>query len=399
MDEDKKILQEENTEAEEETKTFDKEEIGPEASAEAVEETAAVCDSEEEAESEVKAEAEAEAETETETETEDESESETENVAEDETEPETETATEDESDEPTTSVESSTINEALEDEQERRELKAEAARYEKEQEKEELSPEDIAIVEKIKQRKIESAAREKRRKRRLISSLITAFVLITAFALSFTSIFTVDSIEVKGNSHYTAEEIISMGHAVAGKNLIYHSDKNSIKGFLEQNPYIKNADVKRKLPSTLVIEVEERTEMMALPYDDDFLILDTEGILLKKNRTQPKLTLAVGNVINRIKLGEELGTKDADLMKKTTKLVQAMTANDLYYVKVDMSDTSNVKAYIYNSLIVRTDYDTLIENMENGRLHKVLDELFSDSIKRGTITFSDDGTATFMPTL
>ena len=399
MDEDKKILQEENTEAGEETKTFDKEEIGPEASAEAVEETAAVCDSEEEAESEVKAEAEAEAETETETETEDESESETESVAEDGTEPEPETETEDESDEPTTSVASSTINEALEDEQERRELKAEAARYEKEQEKEELSPEDIAIVEKIKQRKIESAAREKRRKRRLISSLITAFVLITAFALSFTSIFTVDSIEVKGNSHYTAEEIISMGHAVAGKNLIYHSDKNSIKGFLEQNPYIKNADVKRKLPSTLVIEVEERTEMMALPYDDDFLILDTEGILLKKNRTQPKLTLAVGNVINRIKLGEELGTKDADLMKKTTKLVQAMTANDLYYVKVDMSDTSNVKAYIYNSLIVRTDYDTLIENMENGRLHKVLDELFSDSIKRGTITFSDDGTATFMPTL
>ena len=394
MDEDKKILQEENTEAGEETKTFDKEEIGPEASAEAVEETAAVCDSEEEAESEVKAEAEAEAETETETETEDESESETEAETETESEAESE-----ELDEPTTSVESSTINEALEDEQERRELKAEAARYEKEQEKEELSPEDIAIVEKIKQRKIESAAREKRRKRRLISSLITAFVLITAFALSFTSIFTVDSIEVKGNSHYTAEEIISMGHAVAGKNLIYHSDKNSIKGFLEQNPYIKNADVKRKLPSTLVIEVEERTEMMALPYDDDFLILDTEGILLKKNRTQPKLTLAVGNVINRIKLGEELGTKDADLMKKTTKLVQAMTANDLYYVKVDMSDTSNVKAYIYNSLIVRTDYDTLIENMENGRLHKVLDELFSDSIKRGTITFSDDGTATFMPTL
>ena len=78
--------------------------------------------------------------------------------------------------------------------------------------------------------------------------------------------------------------------------------------------------------------------------------------------------------------------------------MQTMADNDLYYVKVDMSDLSNIKAYVYDTLIVRTDYDTLIKNMENGRLHQVLDKLLEDSIKRGTITFVDEETVSFMPT-
>ena len=269
---------------------------------------------------------------------------------------------------------------------------------EAEEETVEMSPEDLAMVEKIKQRRMEAAAKERRHQRRVFTVLTIIILLLIAMVLSFTPIFTVDSIEVSGNSHYTAEEIISMGHAVPGKNLIYHSDKSSIESYLEQNPYIKTANVKRKLPSTLVIEVEERTEMMALPYDDDYLILDEDGILLRKNRSQPKLTLIEGNVINKIKLGETLGTKDSSLMDKSTKIIQTMNDCDLYYVKVDMSDIAEVRAYVYDTLIVRMDYNSLIENMENGKLHRVLDELFSQNIKRGTITFDPDGTATFMPT-
>ena len=276
---------------------------------------------------------------------------------------------------------------------------SEEADKEKAGEEHQLSDEDREIAERIRLRKLEARAKNRRMKIRIIS-IITLFVLAVVFLiLSFTPLFTVDSIEVKGNSHYTSEEIISMGHAVPGKNIIYHSDKASIKEYLELNPYIKSADVKRKLPSTLVISVKERTQMMALRYDDDYLILDREGVLLQKSRTKPKLTLIEGNVISRIKLGEPLGTQNDELIEKTVELMQAMADNDLYFVKVDMSDIHAVKAYVYDSLTVRTDYDRLIENIKNGRLHMVLDKLFEDSIKRGTITFDDEGNASFMPTI
>lgn len=261
----------------------------------------------------------------------------------------------------------------------------------------ELSEEDREIAERIRLRKIATERKRRRQKRRLAASIVLIVSVITFFILSFTSIFTVDSIEVRGNTHYSAEEIISMGHAVPGKNLIYQPGKKEIIDYLERNPYIKSAKVKRKLPSTLVIEVEERTQLMALKYDDDYLILDREGILLQKSRSKPKLTLIEGNVITKIKLGENLGTKDEELLKKSIAFVQKMGDKDLYYVKVDLSDARTSRAYVYDTLLVRGDYDILMENMENGRLHKVLDRLFSDSIRRGTITFNEDGTASFMP--
>ena len=260
-----------------------------------------------------------------------------------------------------------------------------------------MSAEDREIAERIRLRKIETEKKNRRMKRRIIASITLVILAITALILSFTPIFTVDSIEVRGNSHYSAEEVISIAHAAPGKNLIYHSDKGSIQKYLVSNPYIKSAEVSRKFPSTLVISVSERTPVMALKYDDDYLILDSEGILLQKSPTKPKLTIVEGNVIKKIKLGQTLATEDADIMSRSVSLIQAMGESDLYFVKLDMSDKYSIKAYVYDSLIVKNDYEMLIENMKNGKLHKVLDRLFEDSIKRGTITFNEDGTSTFMP--
>ena len=261
----------------------------------------------------------------------------------------------------------------------------------------ELSAEDREIAERIRLRKIEAERKRRRHKRAMITGVVLAVLALTSLILSFTPIFTVDSIEVKGNTHYSADEIISMGHAVPGKNLIYKADKAVIQKYLEQNPYIKSAEVNRKFPSTLVINVKERTPVMTIRYDDDYLVLDREGILLQKSRTKPKLTIIEGNIIKKIKLSQQLGTTDETQMRKTIDLVQAMSDNDLYFVKIDMTDKYSIKAYVYDTLIVKNDYETLVENIKNGKLHLVLDKLFSESIKRGTITFNEDGTSTFMP--
>lgn len=261
-----------------------------------------------------------------------------------------------------------------------------------------LADEDLAIAERIRLRKIETSAKYRRQRRKFVTTVVLVIALITGFILSFTSLFTVDLIEVRGNSNFSAEEIISMAHASPGKNIIYHPDKEIIKENLELNPYIESAGVSRKLPSTLVITVKERQQMMALKYDDDYLILDREGILLQKSRTKPKLTLIEGNTITKIKLGQQLGTQNDEQIQKSIDIMQTMADSDLYFVKLDMTDASTIKAYVYDTLIVKADYDTLMRNMENGRLHMVLDKLFEDSIKRGTITFVDGDTVSFMPT-
>ena len=257
-----------------------------------------------------------------------------------------------------------------------------------------------AIKKKIRERKREKRRKALRRKYRFWTILTLLVLLTAAFIFSLSGFFTVDSIEVEGNSHFSDEEIINIAHAVPGHNLIYNPDKTNIVKYLEQNPYIKSAEVKRKLPSTLVIVVDERKQACAFRYDDDYLVMDDEGILLKKTRTAPKITMVSGLVVSRIRLGETIGTENQYLFSKLLKLIRSMKSADLYFVSIDMTsyqDDHTVRAYIYDKLVVKADYDILVENLDNGRLHKIVEKLFEDGVQRGTISITDDGSASFEP--
>ena len=261
-------------------------------------------------------------------------------------------------------------------------------------------PETEAIKQKIRERKKEKIRKAKQRRIRFWTILISIVAAIGAFIFSISGFFTVDSIEVRGNKHFTAEEIINIAHAVPGHNLIYDPGKQEIIDYLQQNPYIKTADVTRKLPSTLVITVNERVQACAFRYDDDYLIMDSEGILLKKTRTEPKITMIKGMVVTKLKLGEKVGTENQKLFSSVLRIIRSMNAADMYFVTLDMTsyeDDYQVRAYIYDNLVVRSDLSNLIENLDNGRLHKVADKLFDDEVSRGTIIIGEDGTISFEP--
>ncbi len=264
----------------------------------------------------------------------------------------------------------------------------------------ETDPETEAIKEKIRERKREKKRKAIRRKTAFWTGFIIITLSIACFLFSISGFFTVDSIEVRGNSHFSAEEIINIAHAVPGHNLLYNTDEKPITDYLEQNPYIKSASVSRKLPSTLVITVEERAEAICFNYDDDYLIMDDEGTLLKKTRTEPKITNVKGFVVTRIRLGDTVGTENQQMFSRLLRLIRAMKAADLYFVSIDMTgyeDNMAVKAYIYDKLVVKTDYETLLINLKNGRLHKIVEKLFEDDVKRGTITITENGEASFEP--
>lgn len=254
---------------------------------------------------------------------------------------------------------------------------------------------ELAKKQEARRRSAQNKKRDFRTRFYVITT--TVIVLVGGFFFSISSFFTIDSIVVQGNSHYTAEEIINMGHATPGRNIIYKANTKEIKEYLEQNPYIKSAVVSRRLPSTLVIQVTERQERLAFRYDDDYLVMDENGILLKKTRNVPKTTIVEGLVVSKIKLGEKIGTENNKRLNKVIDLIKATIKNDLYFKKMDVSDEKIIKAYVYDTLVVKTTYEALEENIKNGRLHLVLENLFKESIERGTISFEEDGSASFMP--
>ncbi len=224
--------------------------------------------------------------------------------------------------------------------------------------------------------------------------LIVALFATIIFSLS--NYFVVDSIEVEGNDYFSDEEIIAMSHAKPGKNIIYNLGGSAIKSFLKENPYIEEVSVKRKLPSTTIIKVKERKQLMAVTYSDDYLILDKNGVLLRKTTTKPKITIVSGLKVKNIQLGEKLETTDNVIFENMLKIVNTMIEKDLYFTKLEMSDLY-IKAYVLDNLLCEGTNSQLISAMETGKLHTILETLFEKSIKRGTISISDDGYASYQP--
>ena len=76
--------------------------------------------------------------------------------------------------------------------------------------------------------------------------------------------FKVDTIEVTGNSRYTAQEIADSGGIHVGDNLFLVNKFSAAEAITRSLPYISSVRISRKLPDTLCIQVEENGTLCAI---------------------------------------------------------------------------------------------------------------------------------------
>ncbi len=249
----------------------------------------------------------------------------------------------------------------------------------------------------------ENMERRKKRKQEregkmnpVLKAAIIAAAVVGGIIFSFSSFFTIDRIDVEGNSYFTEDEIISIGHIEPGHNLIYSPGKMQIINYLENNPHIADAKVYRRLPSTLLVKVRERRQIAAIAFADDYIIIDKDGFVISKTNTEPQITVVRGVKIKEMEVGKKVVPEDEQSLKDAINLILAMQKGKLYFKAIDVSGVF-VKANIYDSLVCTGSKKEFIRSMNEGHLQKVLEELFSRNIKRGTIALNDDGYASFSP--
>lgn len=107
------------------------------------------------------------------------------------------------------------------------------------------------------------AARKKSKYRRgrgrlgKIIQFLCIVAVLAALTVGATVFFQVEQIEVSGNQRYTQEEIVAMTGIKAGDNL-FRMNKFAIQDHVkEEMPYIEDILIRRKLPSTITIAVQE----------------------------------------------------------------------------------------------------------------------------------------------
>lgn len=215
--------------------------------------------------------------------------------------------------------------------------------------------------------------KKRRKKRYLLKFFILIVLAVGLYYFLTSSLFDIGLITVENNSYYTQEQIISIAEGKTGGN-IFEASTSEMKERLLENPYIKNAEVKRRLPSTLHIEVEERKESASIPYGEEYIIIDNDGIVLRKAEVEPALTMLTGLTVKNMDDGTPLVVEENAMLTDTLNLLKEVEKHELFFKRIDIANIV-IKGYIYDQLICEGTPDNITNNLD--ALQIVLYDLYT----------------------
>lgn len=251
--------------------------------------------------------------------------------------------------------------------------------------------------ENIEFNHVDRQKKTRKKKNYLLRFLALAGVFAAIGLFLSSSIFDVKTIEVEGNSYYSDSQVINISGAVTGGNIIWGTESGTIKERLREDPYFTEVKVKRKLPDTLIIQVQERTQIAAVIYGDKYIVIDPTGIVLRKGDVDPKITLIKGLKISKMDVGEHIGVEKEQILETTLDMLSVMREGDLYFKKIDVSKVT-IKAYIFDTLLVKGTPKQMKKTIKSGELQKVVNMFIKNNMKRGTLNLGDNGYMSFSPT-
>ena len=118
---------------------------------------------------------------------------------------------------------------------------------------------------------------EKRSKKPFLIGAAVVLILLGGIAVS--PVFAVKEIGSEGAKHFTTSELSETIGLSEGSNCLLFGAHRAEKK-LEENPYILEADIKRKLPDTVQICIKERQIRGYVPYMGTYLYIDKNGLVL-----------------------------------------------------------------------------------------------------------------------
>lgn len=113
---------------------------------------------------------------------------------------------------------------------------------------------------------------------KLLSTLAICAVVVAALTL----FFRVDTIEVTGTQRYTAQEIIDASGVDTGDNLFLLNKYNVDQNIRSVLPYVQELRINRRLPDTLVIQVEECGTPLAVVQDGSAWLVSPAGKIVEQ---------------------------------------------------------------------------------------------------------------------
>lgn len=239
-----------------------------------------------------------------------------------------------------------------------------------------------------KPRKKPRVKKKRKKKYYTVRLLILAVICVIVYIIMHSSAFTVEKIELEKNDRFSLELVKEVTGLKTGVNL-FEVDLKDCEKALEKRPYMKDAEVKRKLPDTIVVNVDVRQPVAVVKQKGMFIMMDREGYVLEKRKKLPHYTFFDGITVSEATLGQVVKVKETEKYQRYMNLIDEMEAADLYFRKLMIKD-KEVRLYARLNLYCTGTEKNLVEGMRDGNLKAVLYNLSKKDVEKGVVSVGDD---------
>ena len=199
-------------------------------------------------------------------------------------------------------------------------------------------------------------------------------ILILGIFFLIMSRYTIKTITVEGNVHYTNDEIVNMVMKnQLDRNSLYLSLKYRKKG-IEGIPFIEKMSVNILAPDTVKIVVYEKAVAGYIEYLGKYMYFDKDGIIVEtsdaKTEGIPQIT---GLEFDYVVLHENLPIENQEIFQSILDITQLLTKYEITVDKIYFDQNNQMTLYFENIRVRLGDISNIDDKII--RLKAILPQL------------------------
>lgn len=173
--------------------------------------------------------------------------------------------------------------------------------------------------------------------RLLLYYIIIGFLGWIFFSFIFTSpFFGIERVTIHGNNYLCNEDILIQAGIEFQTNLFHFNLKEASQRLLG-NPWVDSVLIRKKFPNQLSIEIAERQPKVLLVWDNQFYLVNKEGIILLVSdqlSNQFGLTILTGLDIGTKKSGDVIDCQEYIKVQKIIVALEDIFPDQFYKIQI-----------------------------------------------------------------
>ncbi len=223
----------------------------------------------------------------------------------------------------------------------------------------------------------------KARRKRILKKLFIVLIfliIIGAVVINKTDVFMIKKVMLEGDNLITGDYVKEKSKTLNGLNIFYIDKQSIIKDF-KRNPYVEELTIKRVYPDKLKINVKEAKGLYYINKgENNYAIVSSNMIFLEEvdSIEDKKLIELRGLDIENLNLGDKVSNekKIEKIAEDFYDMEQVIEENgeEFSITAVDVSNISDLKAYIGNIEISLGTYENVFKKMSDAiQIYKKFD--------------------------